>query len=84
MDKRKLRFERCKNAAKLEALKKIAERKEKATAGKAGDKKAYNSDAAPSKRKKPKIDLGKELEGKPKVSSAQPVTYRHLLMGVIG
>ena len=69
MDKRKLRFDRCKNAAKLEALKKIAERKEKAkTAGKTDSKKkAYNADAAPIKKKKPAADLGKELEGKPKV-----------------
>lgn len=66
MDKRKLRFERCKNAAKLEAQKKIAERKEKAS-GKSDSKKAYNSEAAPVKRKKPKVDLGKVLEGKPKV-----------------
>lgn len=70
MDKRKLRFDRCKNAAKLEALKKIAERKEKAKTTSSKDpKKAYNADAAPIKKKKPAADLGKELEGKPKVSS---------------
>lgn len=70
MAKRKLRFERCKSAAKMEAIKKnkvAAEEKEKASKDR---QHAFNAEAAPKKIKaKGNPALGEKLKDLPKVCS---------------